>query len=75
MPSVERDPFHEVPKPPFVEVDEVDLEISWEGEGKHVVCPECDTGHFAARGTTEERRWVAFAPCQHVVVLADWAVA
>jgi hypothetical protein len=71
-----RDPFREDPAPPFVEVDEVDLETAWEGEqDDRVVCPECDSGRVAERGASDERRWVSFAPCGHVVVLADWAVA
>lgn len=77
--SDERDPFHEQPQPPFVEVDEVDLETAWEGEkNRDVVCPECEKepkGRFAARGSSDERRWVSFSPCGHVLVLADWAVA
>lgn len=80
MPSDERDPFREDPKPEFVEVDEVDLETAWDGEGDdRVECPGCakePKGRFAARGTaSDDRRWVAFEPCGHVVVLADWAVA
>lgn len=76
MTASTRDPFHEDPAPPFVEVDEVDLEVAWEGEGDdRVVCPECDSGHYSARGTSTERRWVSFSPCGHVIVLGDWAVA
>jgi hypothetical protein len=79
MPGEERDPFQESPRPPFVEVDEVDLEIAWEAEeNAGVVCPGCERepkGRFAGRGTSSERRWVSFSPCGHVVVLADWAVA
>lgn len=75
-----RDPFEEKPGPPFVEVDAVALEIAWQGEGDaKVECPGCDSGtkgRFATRGTapSNERDWVEFAPCGHVVVLADWAV-
>ena len=80
MPSDERDPFEEDPKPEFVEVDEVDLETAWDGESNDQVrCPGCDRppkGRFSARGTSPDgRRWVAFAPCGHVVNMADWAVA
>lgn len=79
MPSDERDPFHEEPRPNFLEVDEVDLETAWEGEGNDEVgCPECETdpeSRFAERGSSGDRRWVSFAPCGHVVVLADWAVS
>jgi hypothetical protein len=79
MPAEERDPFQESPQPPFVEVDEVDLEIAWAGGADaSVVCPGCERepkGHFAERGTSGEGRWVSFSPCGHVVVLADWAVA
>jgi hypothetical protein len=79
MPGEGRDPFQESPRPPFVEVDEVDLEVAWEGEGDAgAVCPGCERepkGRFAGRGTSGERRWVLFSPCGHVVVLADWAVA
>ena len=79
MPDSERDPFHEDPRPQFVEVDEADLEVAWYGEGSdQVVCPGCERepkGRFSARGTAGERRWVSFAPCEHVVIMADWAVA
>ena len=77
MSNAERDPFREHPDPPIVEVDEVDLEVAWEG-GDHAVCPECEgepKGRFAARGTSDARRWVSFSPCGHVLVLGDWAVA
>lgn len=80
MPDHERDPFHEEPKPPIVEVDEADLETAWQAEDDESVrCPACESepkGRFAGRGTSaDDRRWVSFAPCGHVVVLADWAVA
>lgn len=75
----ERDPLHEEPKPPIVQVDEADLEVAWQGEGDDTVrCPACEAepkGRFAERGTSEGGRWVSFAPCGHVLVLADWAVA
>jgi hypothetical protein len=80
MASEPRDPFEEDPEPQFVEVDVVSLEAAWEGEGDaHVLCPGCDTppkGHYAERGTaaSNDRDWVSFSPCGHVVVLADWAV-
>jgi hypothetical protein len=79
MQNHERDPFREEPKPPIVQVDEVDLEVAWQAEGDDSVrCPACEQepkGRFAERGTSADRRWVSFAPCGHVVVLADWAVA
>jgi hypothetical protein len=80
MSDGQRDPFLEEPRPPFVEVDAVVLEQAWEREddaGNE--CPGCDVGakgHFAERGTapSNDHDWVAFAPCGHVIVLADWAV-
>lgn len=80
MASEQRDPFREQPEPQFVEVDAVALETAWEGEGDpDLRCPGCDAnpkGHFSERGTSpsNDRDWVSFAPCGHVVVLADWAV-
>ncbi|MBR7838040.1 hypothetical protein KDL01_32505 [Actinospica durhamensis] len=78
MSTHERDPFQEDPQPSFVEVDAVDLEAAWEGEGGHkAVCPGCEVepkGRFAEKGTSTGRDWVAFAPCGHVAVLAGWAV-
>lgn len=78
MAQSERDPFHEDPKPAFVEVDAADLETAWDGEGNdEVVCPGCKQepkGRFAERGTSDSRDWVAFAPCGHVAVLAGWVV-
>lgn len=75
MSNSTRDPFHEDPRPTFVEGDEVDLETAWDGEGNdQVVCPACGTGRFSERGTSGGRRWVSFSPCGHVVVLGDWAV-
>lgn len=78
MSTPERDPFQEDPHPSFVEIDAVDLETAWEGEnGEKAVCPGCKIepkGRSAERGTSKGRDWVAFAPCGHVAVLADWAV-
>lgn len=71
----QRNPFREDPEPVFVEIDAVDLERAWEGEGNdQVVCPGCNKGRFSQRGTADGRDWVAFAPCEHVAVLAGWVV-
>jgi hypothetical protein len=78
MPSQQRNPFEEDPQPSFVEVTSVDFDVIWDGEGDDkVVCPadqnECK-GRFAERGTSDGKNWVSFAPCGHVVVLAEWDV-
>ena len=71
----ERNPFREDPPPSFVEVDSVTFDEAWDGEGAaHVACPVGDLSRFEQRGTSDSRNWVTFAPCGHVVLLADWDV-
>lgn len=78
MASEERNPFEEDPQPAFVEVCSVDFDMAWDGEGdEKVVCPGDQGGsenHFDRRGSAGGRNWVSFAPCGHVVVLAEWDV-
>lgn len=78
MPSEQRNPFEQHPEPLIVEMDSVDFDMAWEGEGDNeVVCPGCTgetKGRFAERGTSDGRNWVAFGPCGHIAVLADWDV-
>lgn len=70
-----RNPFREDPPPSFVEVDSVTFDEAWDGEGlAHVACPVGDLSRFQQRGTSDSRNWVTFAPCGHVVLLADWDV-
>jgi hypothetical protein len=86
MVSEQRNPFDEDPAPTFVEVCSVDFDMAWDGEGdEKVICPgdgdgdgagagDGSKGHFAQRGSADGRNWVEFAPCGHVVVLAEWDV-
>jgi hypothetical protein len=74
-PVPQRNPFLEEPPPSFVEVDSVTFDEAWDGEhAAHVACPVGDLGRFKQRGTADGRNWVTFAPCGHVVVLAEWDV-